>query len=176
MHLLAISWFVAGVSAGLVAVWLPWGRMLRYCAQPSVQAITWPRCGALIVLLSALSLSAWRARSDSGRAPLAGASSSAAVSSVAAVSSDAPIGASVEAGAVSGKAHGAASLEAMLAKLERRLRGGSIDPNDWELLAQTYAYLGRADDASNARLRHIVAAAAMLADTDNQLPQSLGQR
>lgn len=61
----------------------------------------------------------------------------------------------------------------MLATLERRLRGGSADPSDWDLLGEAYEYLGRADDASNARQRHIVAAAAMLADADYPLPQIL---
>jgi cytochrome c-type biogenesis protein CcmH/NrfG len=175
MHLHTALWFAAGLSLGLAAGWMPWGRLLRYRAQPAVQAVTWPVCGALIVLLPALSLSAWRARSDPGHASQAGASTGRQASHGAGVAGGAPIGGSVPAAADRGKAHGTASLDAMLGKLERRVRGGSIDPNDCELLAQTYAYLGRADDASDARLRHVVAAAAMLADTDSQIPQILGQ-
>lgn len=195
MHLHAVGWFAAGLSAGLAAGWLPWARLVRYCGRPALQGVIWPACGALIVMLSDLSLSAWRAHHEPGVAPLAdepaGASAAAAsgseTSTGAGISTGAgptpgasigdSIGVSIRAtgqpAAVNDNAHGAASLDAMLATLERQLRGGSTDPSEWELLAQAYAYFGRADDASNARQRHIVAAAAMLADADYPLPQVL---
>src|ERR1700691_1571404 len=56
--------------------------------------------------------------------------------------------------------HGGGSLDAMLAQLEGRLRAGSGKESDWELLAQTYDYLGRKVDAGNARDKHEVASAA----------------
>jgi hypothetical protein len=182
MNLHAALWFITGLSAGMTAAWLPWARLMRYIALPAVQAVTWPACGALIVMLSALSVSAMRVHGGPGAALLAATSTGAGVSrrpevssgtadsSGAGASTGATIDVSVKPAVVNGTAHGAARLNAMLEKLERRLRGGSADPNDWELLAQAYAYLGRADDASKARQRHIVAAAAMLADADNQLP------
>jgi tetratricopeptide (TPR) repeat protein len=66
--------------------------------------------------------------------------------------------------------HGGDSLEAMLVKLEDRLRGGSGTAADWEMLAQTYDYLGRATDASNARHSHKVSPVAAVAIDNEQWP------
>jgi hypothetical protein len=177
MNLHVSLWFAAGLSVGLAAGWLPWAGLRQFVAQPVIQVFTWPACGALIVMLSAQGMSAWRAHANPGGAWLAGASPGSAVltdsGAVTGASIGARMGASVQPGGVDGKDNAAGSLDPMLAKLEQRLRGGSIDPNDWELLAQTYSYLGRVDDASNARERQIVAAAAMLADADDQGPQIL---
>jgi cytochrome c-type biogenesis protein CcmH len=71
--------------------------------------------------------------------------------------------------------HGGGSLDAMLAQLESRLRGGSGTASDWELLAQTYDYLGRKADANNARKAHQVASPARPGTIDQQWPVVLQQ-
>jgi cytochrome c-type biogenesis protein CcmH len=67
-------------------------------------------------------------------------------------------------------AHGGGTMDAMLARLEDRLRDGSGTAGDWDLLAQTYDYLGRKADAGNARQRHLVASASMPVKGDEQWP------
>ena len=51
----------------------------------------------------------------------------------------------------------AGSLEDAVAKLEARAAGGGASDSDWTLLAQSYEFLGRADDAARAR-QHVAAA------------------
>jgi cytochrome c-type biogenesis protein CcmH/NrfG len=71
--------------------------------------------------------------------------------------------------------HGGGSLDAMLAQLEGRLRAGGGKESDWELLAQTYDYLGRKVDAGNARDKHEVASAARRDSAGQQWPLVLQQ-
>ena len=62
----------------------------------------------------------------------------------------------------------AGSLEDAVAKLEARVAGGGASDSDWTLLAQSYEFLGRADDAARAR-QHVAAAPAAAAPTTRAL-------
>jgi cytochrome c-type biogenesis protein CcmH/NrfG len=107
---------------------------------------------ALLLAVPALMYLAWRGNSDPSSMVSVGTAPASALS------------------AESAKVHGGGSLDAMLAQLERRLRGGGGTATDWELLAQTYDYLGRKADAGNARRSHRVASAAMPGSVDQQWP------
>ena len=52
----------------------------------------------------------------------------------------------------------AGSLEDAIAKLELRVAAGGASESDWTLLAQSYEFLGRAEDAARAR-QHVTSAA-----------------
>jgi hypothetical protein len=49
--------------------------------------------------------------------------------------------------------HSAGSLEEVTARLAARLAAAGGTPDEWRLLAQSYEYLGRAQEAQNARAR-----------------------
>jgi hypothetical protein len=52
-------------------------------------------------------------------------------------------------------ARAAGSMDEMLARLESRLAAQGGSDADWELLAQTYQFVGRTDDAKLARSHHL---------------------
>jgi hypothetical protein len=54
---------------------------------------------------------------------------------------------------------GAGSMTAAIASLQARLAKGGGSADDWELLARSYEFLGRPDDASKARARQLPALA-----------------
>jgi hypothetical protein len=54
----------------------------------------------------------------------------------------------------------AGSMGEMLARLETRLAAQGGSDADWELLAQTYDFMGRTADATSARQHHVPGAAA----------------
>jgi cytochrome c-type biogenesis protein CcmH/NrfG len=116
----------------------------------AIRTFKWPIFGALILGVAALILYGWPGNSERSGAASASAASAAPLTSEAT------------------KIHGGGSIDSMLAQLETRLRGGSGTQTDWELLAQTYDYLGRKADASNARNKHEVASAARSNTDDAQ--------
>lgn len=54
-----------------------------------------------------------------------------------------------------GSTQSAGSMDVMLAQLEQRLAGQGGSDADWELLAQTYEFIGRTADAQGARSHHL---------------------
>ena len=60
-------------------------------------------------------------------------------------------------------------MEAATAQLEARLSREGGTPDDWRLLAQSYDFLGRTDDARRARARADSAAPAAPASTRDSL-------
>lgn len=146
MDLRDAFWFAAGLLTALAVdialrSWLP-----RPVRPKAVQTPRWFAMGALIVAVPVLGLYAWRGNSNQSRAEPAAAVSN------------------IDPSAATPQGHGSDSLDSMLTRLENRLRGGGGTAADWELLAQTYDYLGRSLDASNARERHEVSSAAAAAD------------
>jgi hypothetical protein len=131
-------WFAAGLLTALAASFAlrPWFPQV---GKPrTMRTFKWSAWSVLVMAVPALIFFAWRGNLNRiSEASVAAASNSA--------SSAIPTG------------HGPDSVDAMLARLERRLRSGGGTAADWELLAQTYEFLGRTRDASAARGRHEVA-------------------
>jgi cytochrome c-type biogenesis protein CcmH/NrfG len=132
--------------------WLP-----QTVSRLAIRALTWPIFGALTLTVAALILYGWHGNSDESGAPSAS-------------TLPAPPRASE-----TEMLHGGGSLDTVLAQLEARLRGAGGTETDWELLAQTYDYLGRKADAGNARNRHEVASAARPDSGEPQWPLLLQQ-
>ncbi len=134
-------WFAAGLLTALAASFVlqPW---LPQIGKPlAMRTLKWSALGVLIMSVPVLILHAWRGNSDR--------------ISPASVADVSPTSLST----ATAKGHGPDSLDVMLARLERRLRSSGGTAADWELLAQTYDFLGRTADASTARNRHEVASA-----------------
>lgn len=138
-------WFAAGLLTALTASFVlqPW---LPQIGRPlAMRTLKWSALGVLIVAVPVLILYIWRGNSDR--------------ISTASVADVSPTNLPT----ATDEGHGPDSLDAMLARLERRLRSGGGTAADWELLAQTYDFLGRTADASTARNRHEVASATAAA-------------
>ncbi len=58
-------------------------------------------------------------------------------------------------GANSGAAAGAGSMNSAIAALQARLAKGGGSADDWELLAKSYEFLGRPDEAAKARAHQL---------------------
>lgn len=142
MSLRDVILFTAGLLTALALAFAAQRWRPQSVSRLAIRALKWPIFGALTLAGAALILYGWRGNADESSAPSASAASASPLGSETAV------------------VHGGGSLDAMLARLEARLRGGSGTETDWELLAQTYDYVGRKADASNARTRHEVASAA----------------
>jgi cytochrome c-type biogenesis protein CcmH len=143
-------WFLAGLftAVALTALIWPWiAEAVHWAARP---ARKWVAIGVLMVAVTACLWGAWQPGVDRS------------------ASAPADIAIPTASSAAGASGHGGDSLQAALMKLEARLRSGSGTAADWGLLAQTYAYLGRASDAENARSHHVVAAAPA-ADAPNAL-------
>jgi hypothetical protein len=76
------------------------------------------------------------------------------------------------AGGPSTGTNAASSMEAALTRLEQRLAAQGGSDADWELLAQTYDFLGRKAEAANARSRHQVAGDTRPAAPNPSVPMS----
>jgi cytochrome c-type biogenesis protein CcmH/NrfG len=144
--------FTSGLMTALAVSFATRRWRLQTVSGPVIRTLKWPIFGALILGVAALILYGWPGNSDQSRAASASPASAVPLASEAT------------------KIHGGGSLDAMLAQLETRLRGGSGTETDWDLLAQTYDYLGRKADASNARNKHEVASAARPDSDDPQWP------
>jgi hypothetical protein len=160
---LALFWFLAGILSTLASLilLLPWLRKIpRLGALPS---LPWQAgVGAGVMMAAVLGLYHWFGHSDSVTQSSAGnqtaalpasnpASSSAfadAINQSGNLASAAPKPATLPKAAAGSMGSAIASLEGRLAK-----GGGSAD--DWELLAKSYEFLGRPQDASKARARQL---------------------
>ena len=147
-----VSWFVAGLLLALAVSFIMRGWLSRIGARPAIRALRWPAVAVLILAVPVLLLYAWPGGpGQNGAGPAATAA--------------------VTAGSAEhGPVHGGGTLDAMLARLEARLRDGNGTAADWELLAQTYDYLGRKADAGNTRQRHVVASTTMPIKAGEQWP------
>ncbi len=162
MHnLLEIFWFAAGVMTALAAtfVLLPLLRP-RVVTGASVEgdlprapALKWLWLLLVPALLAGVALYLWHGSPDQ-------------------LTASAPNGATMTGNAATGTAAtapggaaSAGSMEAVLARLEQRLQKQGGTQADWNLLAQTYDFLGRGADATAARTRHVVAATGTAAST-----------
>lgn len=154
---MAIFWFLAGMLVALACVimLLPWLRAIpRLAALP--RNFAQAGIGAGVMLLAVVGLYSLFGRSElSGQPGSLGAAKGFRDALV--LSSNA--GSAGNAGS-SGNANPAAPasagpMSAAIASLEARLAKGSGSADDWELLAKSFEFLGRPDDASKARARQL---------------------
>jgi hypothetical protein len=157
-----LCWFLAGILsavAGVVVLKPAWtkfkaGGKSTALRKPSVMV------AALIVVL-AIVLFVWLM----SRSPPTGAV-------------DGAVSAQASAGTPPGSSSpSAGSMDASLTRLESRLAAQGGTDADWELLAQTYEFMGRAADAQSARSHQLPAgldAANQQAPDSEQTPQPAG--
>jgi cytochrome c-type biogenesis protein CcmH len=70
-----------------------------------------------------------------------------------------PMGGAMGGGAPADANKAAGSMGSAVARLERRLAGGGGSDGDWDLLAKSYEFMGRAADAAAARQKRLPAGA-----------------
>jgi hypothetical protein len=164
-----IFWFIAGLLTALacLTLLLPWlHRHPRFSALP---APPWPVAIAPIVIVtavigthlgapgdSAATGAGTRPAANASGAPTADASSrsaGAAFEAAARLTGDAR----TESGGASTAAPRASAspMDTAIANLEGRLAKGNGTADDWELLARSFEFLGRAADAARARARQL---------------------
>jgi hypothetical protein len=160
-----LFWFIAGVltTLALLVVLSPWLRTLPAFA--SLPAAPWQGSVVAIVIVAALFASyGWLVRPDgvdrpsSPPATAAGAPSgnAGAFGTAAKVFGDATSQATGPGGAASPTSKpGAGSMDSAIAALEARLAKGGGTPDDWELLAKSFEFLGRPADAAKARAKQL---------------------
>jgi len=140
----SIFWFLAGMLtmfAALIVI-LPWLRTIPRFA--SLPAVPWQApLLALLVVGAALAMYGWLGRPEL------------AVQSPAAISPSQNSRAVSAVSAVEGGKDAAGSMSAAIDSLRTRLAKGSGSGDDWELLAKSYEFIGRADDARQARAHQL---------------------
>jgi cytochrome c-type biogenesis protein CcmH/NrfG len=129
-----VLWFSLGMlsAVAILCVLLPWLKSIPNLQ--SLPSLPWPvpLAGALI-LIGAVSMYRWL-----GHPELTAAGATPALPAAA-------MGAAGSSNAAAG------SMQSALASLEGRLAKSGGSDGDWELLAKTYEFLGRTDDAAKAR-------------------------
>jgi cytochrome c-type biogenesis protein CcmH/NrfG len=166
---LGLFWFLAGILSTLAALilLLPWLRKIPRLGP--LPTLPWQAgIGAGLMIAAILGLYILFGRADSAiqsnaagqtSAPAANAASaaSAAGAFADAVNQSGNLASTAPKAAAAGPASKAAagSMGSAIASLEARLAksGGSAD--DWELLAKSYEFLGRPQDAAKARARQL---------------------
>jgi hypothetical protein len=143
----SIFWFLAGMLtmfAALIVI-LPWLRTIpRFESLPS---LPWqaPLIG-LLVVGGAVAMYAWLGRPEL------------AAQSPAAMARDPNAPAPPSRPAADGGKGAAGSMIAAIDSLRAKLAKGSGSSDDWELLAKSYEFIGRPDDARQARAHKLPAA------------------
>jgi cytochrome c-type biogenesis protein CcmH/NrfG len=152
-----IFWFTAGVLStfAVLVVVYPW-----LAARPRVQLLAalprWAPLVAIAAVVGALGLYL-RLGSPQLNVHDSVASASGALNSV-----------PMAAGATSSKSAG--SMDSAVTGLEKRLAAGGGNDGDWELLAKSYEFLGRTEDAALARRKQLPAGAGSGAATPGAAP------
>ena len=141
---MSLFWFLAGMLtmfAALIVI-LPWLRTIPRFA--SLPAVPWQApLLALLVVGAALAMYGRLGRPDL-----------AAQSPAAILQNQNARAMSATAAGEGGKA-AAGSMNAAIDSLRTRLAKGSGSADDWELLAKSYEFIGRADDARQARAHRL---------------------
>jgi len=145
-------WYLLGALSGVAAAFL----LIPLLRQSSLSL---PKRAALAIGAALLpAVAAFAFYSKTGSPALAGTP----VAAVAPAPAGHPAMAASEGGGKAG------SLEEAVAKLEARVAGGGASDSDWTLLAQSYEFLGRTDDAARAR-QHVAAAPSAAAPSTRAL-------
>jgi len=138
---MATFWFVLGALSTLAALFvlLPWLRRIPHIGP--LPTVAWPvLTGCATLIAAAVGVYLWLGRPD--LATYSGASAGRLAL------------ASNEARALSAQAlgtAGAGSMVSAVASLQARLAKGGGSADDWELLAKSYEFLGRPQEAAEAR-------------------------
>jgi hypothetical protein len=173
---MALFWFFAGVLTTL-AVLVVSSPLLRSSPRfASLPAVPWQGSVVAIVIVATFFASYGRLvhpgapetpAATASAAPTPAADSAAATPMVAAAAAGSgnfgtaakvfgeATGASVGGGAMPAPKAGAGSMESAVAALEARLAKGGGSPDDWELLAKSFEFLGRPADAAKARAKQL---------------------
>ena len=161
---MALFWFFAGVltTLALLVVLSPWLRSIPGFA--SLPAAPWQGSVIAIVILAAfLTSHGWLVRPDVANkaspatvSPGAPSVNPGAFGTAAKVFGDATgPAASPGSAAIDTTKPGAGSMDSAIASLEARLSKGGGTPDDWELLAKSFEFLGRPADAAKARAKQL---------------------
>lgn len=148
---MTLFWFLAGILSTLatLVMVLPWLRRIpRLSALP---ALPWPvTAGAALSMAVAVVLYHWL-----GHPQLANTSISPAAQNISAAAAlvNAPIASATDAN--SSATASAGSMSSAIAALQGRLAKGGGSADDWELLAKSYEFIGRPDDASKVRAHQL---------------------
>jgi hypothetical protein len=160
---LAIFWFLSGmlITLACVIMLLPWLRTIpRLAALP--KNFWQAGIGAGVIVLTVVGLYRWLGHPDLAGQP-AGLAASNGFRDALMMSSKAGSAGNANASGnsrSSGNSNPAApasagSMNAAIASLEARLAKGGGSADDWELLAKSFEFLGRPEDASKARARQL---------------------
>lgn len=128
-----LGWFVAGFLSAVAIALFAW--LMRPSAPSGASAGGGATAGDSAVAGAALA----------GGSSVGGGDAGSGAADVAAHAAAPDAGAAANAG----------SMGEMLARLEARLGSQGGSDADWELLAQTYDFMGRAADATSARSHHV---------------------
>jgi hypothetical protein len=172
-----LFWFIAGILTTL-AVLVVISPLLRSIpGVGSLPAAPWQGSALAIVIVGVFFAShAWLVRpdvADKPTSPVAAApgglsGNAGAFGTAAKVFGDATGPApSPDGAAIPAPKPGAGSMDSAIASLEARLAKGGGTPDDWELLAKSFEFLGRPADAAKARAKQLP---ALPGDTKSAAP------
>src|SRR5882762_5724021 len=163
-----LFWFFAGVltTLALLVVLSPWLRRMPGFA--SLPAAPWQGSVIAVAIVAAFFTShGWLVRPDVADRPSPPTATAGAISgnagafgTAAKVFGETSGPAAGPDGAAGPAAKpGAGSMDSAIAALEARLAKGGGTPDDWELLAKSFEFLGRPADAAKARAKQLPALA-----------------
>jgi cytochrome c-type biogenesis protein CcmH len=145
-----LLWFLLGMltTVAILCVLLPWLRTIPNFE--SLPALPWQApLAALFMLLAAVAMYRWLGRPDlAARGGMVAAGTTVGAASTAIDPADPRTGGAAPNPATSASA---GSMQSALASLEGKLAKGGGSDGDWELLAKSYEFVGRPDDAAKAR-------------------------
>jgi hypothetical protein len=162
---LAIFWFLTGmlITLACAVMLMPWLRTIpRLATMP--KDFGQAAIGAGVIVLAVVGLRLWLGNPGPAAGP-AGLAASNGFKNAVMMSNNASSSGSAGPAANAGSAPSAnaGSMNAAIASLEARLAKGGGGADDWELLAKSFEFLGRPDDARKARARQLP---PVPADTD----------
>jgi cytochrome c-type biogenesis protein CcmH len=159
--------FVAGCFGGLAlaALLTPWLSRLTLLQRSTA---TVPRAAATAAVLAAvaggwalLQTSPSTSRSAAAGPPAGSfAAAARAIDQATAAPATGTAASGVPTGAAPAKGASAGSMENAIASLEARLAKGGGTPDDWELLAKSFEFIGRPTEAAKARAHQLPAPGA----------------
>jgi len=161
---LAIFWFLTGmlITMACLIMLLPWLRTIpRLAALP--KNFGQAAIGAGLILLAVVGLYRWLGHPEFAGQP-GGLTASNGFKDAVIMSSNAGVAGNLSvrgSASVSGNTSSpaprssAGSMNAAIASLEARLAKGAGSADDWELLAKSFEFLGRPEDAGKARARQL---------------------